>query len=86
VKEGFKNTDFLKNTFCISEGVSYTELCPNLTENIENKGKILIIPLSGADLHRADIHEILQREICCSEFLPNCRKYEKCWVEKYEVH
>lgn len=77
MKEGFNSTDFLKNTHSISEDVSCIELCSNLTENIKNTGKILVItPLSKAELHSADIHEILQRETSCTEFLPNCQKYE----------
>jgi hypothetical protein len=52
----------------------------------KNMGKFFIISLSKADLQSADIYEILQREISCTEFLPKCQKYEKCWVEKYEVH
>jgi len=86
VKEGFNSTDFLKNTHFISEGASCTELCPTLRKNIENVGKILIRPLSKADLHIADIHEIRERELSCTLFLPNCQKYIKCWVENYEVH
>jgi hypothetical protein len=48
------------------------ELCPAMTDNIENKEEILITPVSKADINSAYFREFLQREISCTEFHPNC--------------
>jgi hypothetical protein len=50
MNESFNSTDFLKNTYFTSEGVSCIELCPNLRESIENGGNILITPLSKVQI------------------------------------
>ena len=82
MKEGFNSTDFLKNTHCTSEGVSCSELCPNLKGNIGNAGNILITPISKVQIFMK-FYRGISLVPTFSEIVKNMKNY---WVEKYEVH
>lgn len=89
LKEGFNSNDFLKKKTLIlylwtSHVPNYVKLWRRIYKM--GGGEILITLVNKADLHSADFREILQSEISCTEFHPNCQKYEKCRVEKCEVH